>query len=162
MKLNEKSVTSKLYRWFYGTQSMPTNLCPYFWKLVVMWIFIVPMSILAITNTFIYKLSKGELGADSHEDIWGKFSYGIVFYLVIYIASCMIIALSYLFIGYENGTALFTLSAIGFVFWFFWIVGFIALFIKDMTDNDHNDGVVKGFVKAKYNKYCPTIEWSKK
>lgn len=36
MKLNYNSFSSKLYRWIYysDTNEMPSNLCPYFWKLV--------------------------------------------------------------------------------------------------------------------------------
>jgi len=35
------SLNAKIYRWFYDVRVMP-NLCPYFWKSILMWLLIVP------------------------------------------------------------------------------------------------------------------------
>jgi acyl-homoserine lactone acylase PvdQ len=48
MKLNINSTSAQLYRWFYATEQMPQSLCPYFWKLVLMWVFILPYTILSL------------------------------------------------------------------------------------------------------------------
>ena len=48
MKLNINSTSAQLYRWFYATTTMPQSLCPYFWKLVIMWLLILPYSILSL------------------------------------------------------------------------------------------------------------------
>ena len=48
MKLNSNSISSKLYRWFYGTKELPNNLCPYFWKLVLAWLVLIPYSLVCL------------------------------------------------------------------------------------------------------------------
>ena len=48
MKLDQNSISARLFRWFYATNGMPKNLCPYFWKLVLMWVFILPYTILSL------------------------------------------------------------------------------------------------------------------
>lgn len=44
MELNSNSINARLYRWFYhkGTNQMPKSLCPYFWQLFIMYVFIIP------------------------------------------------------------------------------------------------------------------------
>ena len=46
MKLNYNGTIAKIYRWFYQREVMPASLCPYFWQLVLMWIFIIPFLVI--------------------------------------------------------------------------------------------------------------------
>ena len=42
MKMNYNSLTAKFYRWFYEVDYMPSNICPYFWKLVIAYLLCIP------------------------------------------------------------------------------------------------------------------------
>ena len=51
MRLNENSFTPKLYKWFYGvseSQGLPKNLCPYFWKVLLMYSTFIPYVLFSI------------------------------------------------------------------------------------------------------------------
>lgn len=48
MKINYNSLSAKIYRYFYTTETMPTNLCPYFWKSLIATILFIPYYILTI------------------------------------------------------------------------------------------------------------------
>ena len=51
MKLTKNSFNSKLYRWFYCTNQLPINLCPYFWKLLMAWVLLIPVVVITLPVT---------------------------------------------------------------------------------------------------------------
>jgi hypothetical protein len=56
MKRNINSIPARLYRDFYafeGADEMPKSLCSYFWKLMGMWLVIVPLSLFSIAGFII-------------------------------------------------------------------------------------------------------------
>jgi hypothetical protein len=57
MRLKSNSISARLYRYFYGTEIMPTSLCNYFWALVLAYLLIIPLEIFGLVGTLIsYKL----------------------------------------------------------------------------------------------------------
>jgi hypothetical protein len=82
MNLNQNSIPAKLYRWFYqkNQYEMPTNLCPYFWQLVVMWIFILPCALLSLPANIFYFFSK-DSEYEAKENNW---LFGIILWIVLY------------------------------------------------------------------------------
>ena len=60
MKLNKNSISAKLFRWFYRTSELPTNLCPYFWKLVMAYVFAIPVFIISLPYVIVDKDSRNE------------------------------------------------------------------------------------------------------
>jgi hypothetical protein len=50
MEINTNSVWTKLWQWFYGvrTEDLPNNLCPYFWKMLLMILTIIPYTLFCL------------------------------------------------------------------------------------------------------------------
>ena len=156
MKLNKNSFTIRLYKYFYSTEQLPTNLCPLFWKLVVMWVFIIPFTIFTIPALFMKDI-KG---------VGQKFVASLILYVILIALILMLSPLGLFFISYNNE-----------LFMPFWINGLIIdsililigiyFAIKYLVDknkyermeNPKSNSIVTEFVKAKYNKYCPKIDW---
>jgi hypothetical protein len=149
MKLNQNSLSAKLYRWFYKTDTMPTNLCPYFWKLVTAVILSPLLAIYTLPYEIInYKRRRW----DTYADILG---ISLACWCFIVAIICMINAL------------LLTIMVIGSCFWGCLIlVGITWAIIKTKeylqskkSDNEKTDNIIVEMVKAKYHKYCPKIDW---
>ena len=183
MKLNQNSLSARLYRWFYLTDSMPQNLCPYFWKLVIMWIIIIPYGLVTLPAVRF----KSELDGWSMRFIGGAFMWLMIF--AVFVA---IFPLTYFIWGWFDPKSTFGAWQITGIF--IWVVTAICLMIwgimefiqrrKEKSWKKHveyiwnNEGgyvpnpeyvpytpkpnIIIEFIKAKYNKYCPTIEWTKK
>lgn len=142
MKLNYNSTSAKLYRWFYGEESMPSNLCPYFWKLVVAYFFALPLALFTLPLLFMGKFSDSDVGHRLGVSVV-MWTFGI----------SMIAAILSIFVPAdpEKNLLYALVSGMGFAVWFI-AIGF---------------GSIRGLhllyemVKAKYNKYCPKIDWNK-
>ena len=72
--LNQNSIQSKIYRWFYNLEIMPESLCVYFWKLTLMWITIVPVSIISLPILLFTKKF----------NLMDRFLGGILFYFCLF------------------------------------------------------------------------------
>lgn len=175
MKLNINSASARLYRWFYMTQSMPQSLCPYFWKLVLMWVFILPYAILSLPVLLVD--SKDSIsGADR---ISARIGIGIIWWFLIGFVVCMLSPIGLIFSSPQKDSVFMNMLMIGTLCWTCLIIfGCIELFkwAKAKWRNRHvkydengwriwepvnekEPNIVKEFIKAKYNKYCPKIEW---
>ncbi len=160
MKLNFNSISAKLYRWFYNTSVMPTNICSYFWKLILMWIFIIPSLLFKIPEVLLYKYTS------IPRDL-GTIRLGVVFYLFLFFILSVCLFVTCLFTDYEVGDNSFVgiLAVPGIIFSLAIVSVFIAgslMYIYDMIMNYSSEkNVVVGFIKSKYNKYCAKIEWDK-
>ena len=181
MKLNHNSTSARLYRWFYMAKDMPQTLCPYFWKLVIMWIFILPVGLISLP------LAMAKEKADDWQLrlLGGFVSWGIVF-----VAFLAIFPITYLFWGWFNPNTTFRIwQGIGILIWMIALISSIVFIIihlyKKRRDSRHTqyewiwneDGdyvlnpeyspyeersnIFIEFIKAKYNKYCPKIDWKK-
>lgn len=155
MNLSKNSFSAKLYRFFYNTDDLPNNLCPYFWQLLLAYILVIPFILPVIILRY---------GTDKNIDIPAAIIIGIrlvVQFALITITSMIIIPIN-LFTG------LFNLKVIDFMITFaiigYLIVAIIGLFflvdkLSTLTTNSNKISIVGEFIKAKYNNYCPKIDW---
>lgn len=174
MKLNINSVSARLYRWFYATAKMPQSLCPYFWKLVLMWVFILPYTILSLPVILM------DLKDPDSRTTGERPGIGAIIWFILGMTICMLSWLGLFFVLPTKDSIYMHMLTAGGIGWLFTIViGGIALFkwAKEKWENrnvkyDENgyriwtrpepkqDSILVSFVKAKYNKYCPKIDWN--
>ena len=180
MKLNANSLNAKLYCWFYGepTRKLPNNLCPYFWKLVLAWVLLVPYAVITIPVVLVELFSKGYENGDNKT--LSRIGISLVIYVGLFVLLCMGTAVATLFTTFAKGSFLGEIWFGGVLFWMFAIGmggyhGTKALveYIKESriprdehgyriyTDNkEKKPNLIVEFTKAKYNKYCPKIDWT--
>jgi len=174
MKLSRNSISAKLYRWFYATSNLPESLCPYFWKLVLMWVFVLPYTVISIPSMLM------DLKEPSDKTTGERVGVGLIMWFIIFMLVCMLSWAGLIFAEPTDNSFWFHMLATGFIGWGIAIVfGAAGLFkwTKEKLENRHikydEDGyriwepvkekqpsIIKEFVKAKYNKYCPKIDWN--
>jgi hypothetical protein len=131
MKSSKKSLHARLYRFMYYSD-LPNNLCPYFWKLVLAFIL-----------------------------------FSFIIYISLYIGCCVLFVNYHLVKMILNCYSYNYNHAIGAVFVDICIaLVFIGLYINNFIENNYkkekaktNQNIIKEFIKAKYNNYCPKIDW---
>jgi|688.fasta_scaffold616235_1 hypothetical protein len=169
MKLNKNSISAKLFRWFYRTSELPTNLCPYFWKLVIAYVFAIPLFIFSLPYVIIDKDTYNEsLG----NRIWISFISWFILLL-------LIAALSPIMLFWHTphkGSILENLIIYGFFVWAVGLTWGCAWFIeyiqdkikerkerkwgrKNLPKEEKSSNITVEMVKATYYKYCPKIDW---
>ena len=165
MKLNQNSISAKLYRWFYKTDTMPTNLCPYFWKLVTAVILSPLLAICTLPYEIInYKRQR-----------WGTYSdmlgTSAAYWSLITAIICMISPLGLFFYIPDKDSLLMGMMVFGFCVWASLIIVGIGWVIhktvKYLRNDNHSkksnaektDNIIVEMMKAKYHKYCPKIDW---
>lgn len=185
MKLNQNSISARLYRWFYLTEDMPTNLCPYFWKLVVMYILLIPVGIITLPTIFSKRIHYGDFNF-TERLIVSFVSWALMFFVFI-----AIFPITYLFVGwFPKDTTFNAWQIIGLGLWIGVIIGCLITLpiylykrrkekhqqrykksiwneeFGDYVDNpdyvpyESKPNILIEFIKAKYNKYCPKIDWN--
>ena len=161
MKLNQTSLSAKLYRWFYKTDTMPTNLCPYFWKLVTA----VILSPLLAIHTLPYEIiNYKRRRLETYGDMLGT---SAAYWCFIAAIICMISPLGLFFCIPDKGSSLWVIISVGCILWGSLIlVGITWAIIKTVeyleskkSDDEKTDNIIVEMVKAKYHKYCPKIDW---
>ena len=178
MELNYNSLSAKVYRNFYETSRMPESLCPYFWKLVVAWPITILFSPLLIPFWIVDKLNGGD-GESVPFPVQALI--GILMYTAVFCVFCLGVTISSIWITYYQGTNLYGFYVSGFIIMFgLLVVGIILLFreLKErrrqkrrerLYDEEGNyiyseyepekPNIFVEFIRAKYNKYCPKIDW---
>jgi hypothetical protein len=181
MELKQNSISAKLYRWFYGTDSMPSNLCPYFWKLVVMYIFIVPFFVVTLPM-FIFSRSEREWhirimmsvviyafgficllaiyapityliwGIFEGNSVWSGFQLGGFITLGISTVLAIVFGISYLVMERKEKNRLKQLEYI-------WNENGEPVPNPDYVPYVKKPNIILAFISAKYNKYCPKVDW---
>lgn len=176
MKLNYNSFSSKLYRWIYYTDDMemPTNLCPYFWKLVVAYIIALPVLVLTLPIELIRLFVKDKEKMEA--PLITRIFMSVIFAFALLFIAAVLAPIS-LFFGYTpiEDSSIEHLISGGIFIWVVGIIFAIGYGIKYLYDRHKNrrknistsdetekSNIVVEFVKAKYNKYCPKIEWTNK
>ena len=163
MKLNKNSISAKLFRWFYGTSELPTNLCPYFWKLVMAYVFAIPLFIIPLPYVIIEKSSSIE---SLNSRIWGGFVCWVILFL-------LITALTPIMLFWHTpvkDSLLETLIEIGVFTWITGLIIGIMWFIhhlgekikerRNLPKKEKRSNIIVEMVKATYYKYCPKIDWN--
>jgi hypothetical protein len=178
MKLNQNSVSSKLYKWFYGVseyQGLPNNLCPYFWKLVLMYLTIIPYTLISIPvvvyDMFDKQYENGERKTGERLGI----SAGV--YIGLLLITSLITAIVGFFVKIESKSWWEFCQLLGCMLWVAAIIiGIIqgVKYLREYTTTDKSYysetekkwvykkttvNLTTEFIQAKYNKYCPKIDW---
>jgi hypothetical protein len=161
MKLNQNSLSAKLYRWFYKTDTMPANLCPYFWRLVTAVILSPLLAIYTLPYEIInYKRRR----RDTYSDMLG---ISLSCWLLIAAVICMISPLGFFFYIPDKGSSLWVIMGVGCILWgslilagITWAITKTVKYLKSKkSDDEKTDNIIVEMVKAKYHKYCPKIDW---
>lgn len=160
MKASTQSLHAKLYKFTY-LGNLPESLCPYFWKLVLATIIFIPNFILQLPAIC---MDKFDLTEENCHDRMGR---GFAFYFIIIVAILFAVG-NYNIVGYFAGNNFYPdmippavvidIIALAVLI----VVGYHS--IKDAYSikypyKEKHPSIIKEFVKAKYNKYCPKIEW---
>lgn len=172
MKLNKNSWHARLYNAMYKTEyrdaKLPGSLCPYFWALVLSLTLVIPLGMLALPTLIWNKLMKDDAGDGR---LIAQAGMGIFLYIILFLVYVMITPIIWLFI--PNPSENFTeIATVGLIMIIIGIIITIVVLIKKYYDNKRyisyrNDeeekekqpNIFVAFIKAKYNKYCPKIDW---
>ncbi len=160
-----------------GHHHMPTNLCPYFWKLVLVYLSVTPLTILALPTMVMEKLTNNHKYSTKWIPLvklaWG----GFIIYVLIYLVLAMLFAsgafiFDYNYIPEDNGLLAFLgfTQSMGLILVYALVcigiggltVSTLIMMLKLLDADYRNRGdsnVMIQFVKAKYNRYCPQIQW---
>ena len=167
MKLNKNSISAKLFRWFYRTSELPTNLCPYFWKLVMAYVFAIPLFIISLPYVIIDKDS-------CNESLGSRIGLGFVCWFILFL---LIVALSPIMLFWYTpvkDSFLEILIYCGFLTWvvglligIIWFIHYLGEKIKErkwesrnLPKKEKRSNIIVEMVKATYYKYCPKIDWN--
>ena len=171
MKLHLDSFSSKFYRFFYETTQMPKSLCPYFWKLVLAWtltiMFGVPATVFLLPILIISIFSK-----DARET-WKENKYTAVavgfiieFAIFLFFSIPVFLLTMFGYTEYVKDTFLGDYAILGgvvlvisIIFGLYFTIKYVADKVKKGKHDIKKPNVVKEFIKAKYNRYCPKIDW---
>jgi len=165
MKLNKNSVNARLYRWFYNVDLMPRSICPYFWKLILMWLLVIPYCVWLAPVYIIHRLTGERILNVKQSD---KFEYAFITNSLLFISIILLLGVSSLFVNYEN-VLLKALSEVGVISLFtslFIII--LLLFLRFITRpkklkmsdvREDKPSIILEFIKSKYNKMCTVIDW---
>lgn len=142
MELSIKSWHAKVYNFFY-LEDLPKSLCPYFWKLVLAIFVLIPFLITVFLG-----------------------SIALIITLIVYLFH---VKLSLFFSWHHFEMLLIFIGIVAVVVSVILSIGYIVSKITDRYNNKKkyfvskskvkNPTILQEFVKAKYNKYCPKINW---
>lgn len=159
MKADRNSLHAKLYEFTY-TSDLPSNLCPYFWKLVWATIIFIPNFIIQLPALII--------------NLFRRESYDCSDFRALGIITYILLAVVY---GYGMATFHWTKAMFNCYSYSSelanWGIGLNAGFIvitlgvllvnhlvkPQKNKKEKKPSIIKEFVKAKYNRYCPKIDW---
>ena len=172
----KSSIFARLYRWFYVIEEydMPENLCPYFWSTVFMYFAIIPYTLFSIPVLLINAFTK-----EGFENPWQRLGFSALIYVFLFLG-WSILFVPYYFYTWGAVDAVGFWEALVSIGVLLWIVGILAgayyllkfvfkMFsrgvvaavdsIKPSKDVREKSNMLAEFIKAKYKKYCPKIEW---
>lgn len=165
MTLNQNSFSARAYRWFYIKDTLPDNLCPYFWKQI----FLYPLTFLLfpiILPSIIMELIDKERMYDWYDRVSRSIS---TYFAIIGGALCLSPILlfwhsmfekNYSFIGL--GLFLDTLLIVVLLVYLYREYKKKQRRKKGYAITEKKPNLIVEFVKAKYNKHCPKIVWRNK
>ena len=174
MKLSKHTFSSKIYRYFYCTNNLPQNLCPYFWKLFLSIFLIIPLSIFRIPAGLLGEYK--EILTSNYEENLLKSSLGISLgvWIFIFLFLCVLSSIQFFWMPFTDDTFIGFCGIFGLVILFVLFIAFLVWLIKSIKffmykkrnikrkmkpDKVKPVNLITEFIKAKYHKYCPRIEW---
>ena len=177
MELKRNSISAKVYRNFYETSHMPESLCPYFWKLVAAW----PITILFLPLLIPFWIVDKFYEGSERMPFPAQAFLGLLMYVVLFSVFCVGVTISSIWITHYQGPDWYDWYIAGFVVIFIALVGRAVFLISKLKERrrqkriesryDENGNyiyteeaelkpnILVEFIKAKYNKYCPKIDW---
>ena len=163
MKLNKNSISAKLFRWFYRTSELPTNLCPYFWKLVMAYVFAIPLFIISLPYVIIDKDS-------CNKSLGNRIGIGFACWLGLFLLIAALTPIMLFWHTPVKDSLLETLMIYGFfelaagltigVMWFIRHLGEKIKERRNLPKEEKHSNIIVEMVKATYYKYCPKIDWN--
>lgn len=167
MKLNNSSWYVWIYRSSYGIEKyqLPKNLCPFFWKLLLSFVLLPFVFFGHLCN--IKRIELNGIAIGSLIQVLMLLITGVTFsdyfhaHYWTWILFFKCYGLAFLFItGFVIGIVIIILLLT--------YIQFIIKYIKTnrkpkkiKTYQQKEPSIITSFIKAKYNKYCPSIEWTK-
>ena len=118
MRLNKNSFTSRLYKWFYGVreyQGLPNNLCPYFWKVVLMYLTIIPYTLISIP-VVVYDLFDKQY-ENGDRKVGERLGISVGVYIGLFVLAALISAIAAIFLNVEKNSLFEFLVVGGCLFW---------------------------------------------
>ncbi len=160
MELNKNSFSAKLYRWYFNEYEMPTNLCSYFWALVLAYITTPLFFLFAIPALILAAVDKDDdFEVRSTGYIWKAF-IGFVIWVLVFFLICMV----WVVIKWFSLSIPKPITAVGVVGWGLTTLITLIVFVERWKEKRRygkpkEPSVIWEFIKAKYHKYCPQIKW---
>lgn len=162
---SRKSTHAKLYSFTYSS-NLPSNLCPYFWKLLAAVLLFIPNALMQVPSRIFMAIKKSE-GYDCSDHRF----LGTVLWVLIGVASFILYAECHLVKAIFNCYSYKSHPANGALVVDAFIIGaciFIPLRAKVLKKNEEateppapkEPSIIAEFFKAKYNRYCPKIDWT--
>lgn len=164
MKASKKSLHAKLYEFTY-ISDLPNNLCPYFWKVIFGIVVFIPNLIVQIPSYFVMLFYK------KYEDMdcLARRVGGIAIYFVLAaIGAYLFITINFIkaifgCYSYDMGAANAGLIVNAFILITCMVLWIIFNRQKDKPEKSMEEekrpNLLVEFIKAKYNRYCPKIDW---
>ncbi len=182
MLLKTNSLSSMYYRWFYGKteRELPPNLCPYFWKSVFAWLIAIPYAIFCLPVILMETFDKGYENGD--HSTGARIGMSIFIYFALFVLFMLGVSVTLFFTTYPKDSFLGNMAFGGILIWIFGgimgayhgIKAIIELVKEKKREQRYKkvmsnggtyfeyvpkENIIIAFIKAKYNKYCPKIEW---
>jgi len=156
MKASTNSWHARLYNWTYASE-LPSNLCPYFWKIIIGILWFIPSVILSIPVIVLDKIEKSTIPFEPQE----RNILGFAIWLCLLGCTIALIGVITMLGAVLGLTAWNGLSmAIALLICVAVPVLFIMWLIKRKEYNfEKKPNIFTEFFKAKYNNYCPKIDW---
>lgn len=157
MNLREKTWQTTLFKWFFNMEELPDNLCPYFWGIVVLYICLIPYTLLALP----YFIGNKWLGDDDNPPTIVKAAIGFLLYLAMFILICMIL------IFFVDYSLVYIFGYLGWIITIMLGIRQTIIYVKNRKVDkwidegcpEDKSSLISKFIKAKYNRYCPKITW---
>lgn len=169
MKLSKTSWHYWLFNLSYEKE-IPTNLCPYFWLLVWAVIcapfnFIWNLPITIIDKAVRIFDKDGWIDWDGEKYFGGLFKFSTAINLIL----CFLVGMVGIWITPSNGFML-VFGSVGYLILAILLIVFVVQTAKKLNKSkskmykleEGKPNIITEFIKAKYNRYCPKIEWTSK
>lgn len=171
IQLNKNSWHARFYRWSHGIDSLPQSLCTYFWNLVLTIVFaplVMPLSLAGLLNMWVHKLLLQDDWEWSEYRRDGVYCLDLVATSTLYTMGLGLVGCAlYAGVTAWGATHLNPLQIVGVTVWIviilctlvFCLVSLVNWLSSQNYNSEKKPSLLKEFIKAKVNKYCPKINW---